>query len=470
MLKIKDVSYKYNKNLKLDNLSDINLEAKRGECVLFCGRSGSGKTTVSKLINSLIPNYYENGELSGEIIVDGVNTKDSQIYEVSRVVSSVFQNPKTQFFNINTTSELLFYLENRGVKREVMKKKLEEVSELFGIDYLLNRDIFELSGGEKQIIAVAAAYASSTDIILLDEPSSNLDEKNTKLIGEILKKIKEKGKTIIIFEHRFYYIKEIIDRVYYLDDGKVKGLYSKVDFFSISDEKRKELGLRAIEFENLKKEDCEDKISASELLIEKINHRFKGQKRALNIIDKRFDFGSIVGIYGHNGVGKSTFIRILMGLEKSINTKISIDSKVYSSRKRLNISYLLMQDVNHQLFTDSVKTEVSLGKDKNIKNEEVDEVLKTLNIYDLKDKHPMSLSGGQKQRVAIASALLSGAKIICFDEPTSGMDYDNMMRISKLIKERVKNDTIFFVISHDHEFLNNTADTIFDIAECSVDL
>ncbi len=470
MLKIKDVSYKYNKNLKIDNLSNINLELKKGECVLFCGRSGSGKTTVSKLINSLIPNYYENGELIGEIFVDGLSTKESQIYEVSRVVSSVFQNPKTQFFNINTTSEIVFYLENRGIDREVMKEKLAEVSELFGIDYLLDRDIFELSGGEKQIIAVAAAYASSTDLILLDEPSSNLDEKNTKLIGEILKKIKEKGKTIIISEHRFYYIKDIIDKVYYLDDGKIKGKYTKSEFFDISDEDRKNLGLRSIDFEKLKYASTKEKLSDNKLVIEKINHRFRGQKRALSIMDEHFDFGSIVGIYGYNGAGKSTFIRILMGLEKSRNVKISISGKTYSARKRLSMSYLLMQDVNHQLFTDSVMTEVSLGKDKNIKDDEVNEVLRTLNIFDLKDKHPMSLSGGQKQRVAIASALLSGAKIICFDEPTSGMDYDNMMRISKLIKERIKEDIIFFVISHDHEFLNNTADTVFDISKYSVDL
>ncbi len=128
--------------------------------------------------------------------------------------------------------------------------------------------------------------------------------------------------------------------------------------------------------------------------------------RCLNIEDVSFEFGDIIGIYGYKGVGKSTFIRLLMGLEKS-KSKIFVDGENVSYKKRLKESYLVMQDVNHQLFTDSVETEVSLGKSDKYTDEDVKRVLKSLNIYDLKDKHPMSLSGGQKQRVAVASAILS---------------------------------------------------------------
>ncbi len=462
MLSIKDVNYKYNKTLKSPNIVNINLKIEKGECVLFCGRSGSGKSTLTKFINSLIPNYYETGYLEGKIIIDGIDTVHSEIYEVSRVVSSVFQNPKTQFFNVNTTSEILFYLENRGYDREYMHKKLIETRKLFNIEPLLNRDIFELSGGEKQMIAIAAAYASGTDIVLLDEPSANLDEEKTKLIGKILSKLKDAGKTIIMAEHRFYYIQDIIDRVYYIDKGIIKNEFSKDEFFDIDDEYRKKLGLRSIEFEGLKYKEkrCSD---CKKLNIENLNYVFKGLDRGLNIEDVSFDFGDIIGIYGYNGVGKSTFIRLLMGLEKSKN-KILVDGKNLSYKKRLKKSYLVMQDVNHQLFTYSVETEVSLGKSDKYTDEDVERVLRSLNIYDLKDKHPMSLSGGQKQRVAVASAILSDARIICFDEPTSGMDYDNMMRISKLVKDTINDDIIIFVISHDHEFLNNTADEIFNMA------
>ncbi len=466
MLKINNLSYTYNQENDKIDLNSIDLKVKKSECVLICGRSGSGKTTITKLINSLIPHYYENGKLEGEVLVNNLNTKDSQIYEVSRFVSSVFQNPKTQFFNVNTTSEILFYLENRGFDREFMHKKLLEIGELFHINHLLDRDIFELSGGEKQIIAIAASYASGADIILLDEPSSNLDEEKTKLIGDILRKLKQLGKTIIISEHRFYYIKDIIDRVYYIDFGRVKKEFLKEEFFSLDDDSRKKLGLRSINFEPLNYKSKTISNSEKNIIIKKINYSFTGQNRFLKIENKEFKFGNIIGIYGYNGIGKSTFIKILMGLYKT-NSKILINDKIISSKKRLKISYLVMQDVNHQLFTDSVETEVSLGINENLSEEYMINVLKNLNIYDLKDKHPMSLSGGQKQRVAIASAILSGAEIICFDEPTSGMDYDNMMRISKLIKETIHEDIIIFIISHDHEFLNNTADVIFDIEKCS---
>ncbi len=347
-----------------------------------------------------------------------------------------------------------------------MHDKLLETANYFGIDHLLDRDIFELSGGEKQIIAIAAAYASGTDVVLLDEPSSNLDIEKTNLIGEILSKIKASGKTIIISEHRFYYIKDIIDRVYYIDNGSVKSHFTKEQFFAFDEQKRKALGLRAIEFEALVSKESSQTDSAKALAIKKLYCPFSGQKRALDIQDIAFNFGQIIGVYGSNGIGKSTFIRHLMGLQKS-NGKILLDNQLFSSKKRLKNSYLVMQDVNHQLFTDSVETEVTLGMAKRFCDADVARVLNALNIYDLREKHPMSLSGGQKQRVAIASAILSDARIICFDEPTSGMDYDNMMRISRLIKETINDQIIIFIISHDHEFLNCTADQIFDITKFS---
>ena len=131
-----------------------------------------------------------------------MDTTEKEIYEISRVISSVFQDPKTQFFNINTSSEILFYLENRGFPRDVMVKRLEEAAKIFNIEHLLNRNIFELSGGEKQIIAIASAYVSGTDIIVLDEPSSNLDYLSSEIVGEMLKQLKKEGKTLIVAEHR----------------------------------------------------------------------------------------------------------------------------------------------------------------------------------------------------------------------------------------------------------------------------
>ena len=463
MVKVENLNFSY--NTKEENLFDINLEIKQGECILICGRSGSGKSSITKLFNSLIPNYYE-GKLEGKVYVKGMDTTEKEIYEISRVISSVFQDPKTQFFNINTSSEILFYLENRGFPRDVMVKRLEEAAKIFNIEHLLNRNIFELSGGEKQIIAIASAYVSGTDIIVLDEPSSNLDYLSSEIVGEMLKQLKKEGKTLIVAEHRFYFIKDLIDRVYYLDSGKVKKVFSKEKFFSLDINERKNLGLRNVFFEKLNTKSKKEP-NKEGLEIHKLAYKFKDGNGKLDVENLFFPLGSIVGVVGKNGSGKSSFIRSLMGLEKRDSTEISFRGKRLTKKDRIKKSYMVMQDVNYQLFTESVTNETILGKSGKFSESDVDEILKSLNIYDLKEKHPMALSGGQKQRVAVASALVSGAEIICFDEPTSGMDYENMLRISKLIKSCSNENNIIFIISHDNEFLNETVDEIFDISKYS---
>ena len=172
--------------------------------------------------------------------------------------------------------------------------------------------------------------------------------------------------------------------------------------------------------------------------------------------------GKIYGIVGTNGLGKSTLLRCLVGCERKSKDEIYLDGKKLSKTDRLKISSLVMQDVNHQLFTDSVISEVKLGT-KNIESSYIDNVLRKLDLYEFKECHPMSLSGGQKQRVAIASVLCKNSKFVFFDEPTSGMDYYNMMNISKLINKCKSDDKIIFIVSHDQEFLNSTADYVMHL-------
>ena len=169
--------------------------------------------------------------------------------------------------------------------------------------------------------------------------------------------------------------------------------------------------------------------------------------------------GKIYGIVGTNGLGKSTLLRCLIGLERKSKDEIYLDGKRLSKSDRLKISSLVMQDVNYQLFTDSIASEVGLGI-KNIESSYVENILKKLDLYESKDRHPMSLSGGQKQRVAIASVLCKKSKLMFFDEPTSGMDYCNMMNISHLINECKSDKKIIFIVSHDQEFLNSIADNV----------
>ena len=451
MVEIEELSLSYGNSAKV--IKDISLNVKKGECVLFTGKSGSGKSSIINSINGLAV-QYDGASMGGTIRIDNKDIRNFKLYEISILVSSVFQNPKTHFFNINTTLELLFYLENIGLSKNQMDERLNEMLELFPINHLLNRDIFKLSGGEKQILCIAASYISGTEIIVLDEPSSNLDEDSIVILKEMLIKLKDKGKTLIISEHRIFYLMYIVDRVFLIQAGKIQSEYTKADFMKIPSKVLNELGLRS----NTKTDLIVPKIQDDgSLQIKSIELNLEGEKNKLIFKNISFEMGKIYGIVGTNGLGKSTFLKCLIGCERKSKDEIYLGGRKLSKKDRLKISSLVMQDVNHQLFTDSVISEVKLGT-KNIESSYVDNVLRKLDLYEFKECHPMSLSGGQKQRVAIASVLCKNSKFVFFDEPTSGMDYYNMMNISNLIKECKSDDKIIVIVSHDHEFLNSTAD------------
>lgn len=453
MVEIENLSLSYGNNKKV--LKNISLNIKKGECILLTGKSGSGKSSIINSINGLAVRY-DGASIDGSIRIGNKYIKNLKLYEISMLVSSVFQNPKTHFFNVNTTLELLFYLENIGLSRYEMDKRLTEMLNLFPIEHLLNRDIFKLSGGEKQILCIAASYISGTEIIVLDEPSSNLDEENIKVIKEMLVQLKDKGKTLIISEHRIFYLMDIIDKIFLIKDGEIQSEYTKIDFMKFSTKKLNELGLR---------DKIKTKLTVPEIKnsgnfnVKNIEFKFNGVDNKLLLKNISFEMGKIYGIVGTNGLGKSTLLRCLIGCERKSKDEIYLDGKRLSKTDRIKISSLVMQDVNHQLFTDSVMSEVSLGI-KNVEISYVEDILKKLDLYELKDCHPMSLSGGQKQRVAIASVLCKNSKLLFFDEPTSGMDYYNMMNISHLINECKSNEKIIFIVSHDQEFLNSIADYI----------
>ena len=456
MLTLENLSLFYEQDKKV--LDDINLIVADGECVLLTGESGSGKSSIINSINGLAFEY-ENAKFSGSIKVDNKDLKGMELYEISLMISSVFQNPKTHFFNVDTTLELLFYLENIGLDRKEMESRMEDMLKLFPIKHLLGRSIFELSGGEKQILCVAACYISGCKIIVLDEPSSNLDDKYIDILKEMLQILKNKGITLIIAEHRIYYLTDLADRIILVRKGEFFKELTKDELLN----SERQLGLRSAIKTVLK---VQNKSVGNDLNIKKLEYNFKDGS-GLKIEDISFGLGNIYGITGKNGCGKSTCIRVMTGLDDKGKSEITFNGKILNKKDRLKNSSLVMQDVNHQLFTDSVEEEIKLGV-KDLSLDRLDNVLFGLELTELKDRHPMSLSGGQKQRVAIASVLCKNSRFIFFDEPTSGMDYKNMIRISKLIKEMSTKDNIIFIVSHDNEFLNETADSILCLEEFKI--
>lgn len=374
------------------------------------------------------------------------------------LVSTIFQNPKTYFFNVNTTLELLFFLENIGLEREDMDVRLKDMLEIFPIKNLLNRNIFNLSGGEKQILCIAASYIAGTKTIVMDEPSSNLDIKSIDILTKMLKILKEKGISIIVAEHRIYYLMDIVDRVFLIDKGKLKKTYTRSEFLKLD---TKDLNYLALRDKKLTKLSVPYLKEGGEYQIKNLCYKFiDGESLSLKEIS--FKLGKIYGIIGSNGRGKSTLLRCLIGLEKKSKEEIYFKGEKLSKKERLKNSSLVMQDVNHQLFTDEVFKELSLGV-KNFDEEKAKIILKELGLNEFIERHPMSLSGGQKQRLAIASLMCKDSLFVYFDEPTSGMDYSNMIKISELIKKYRNKDKIIFIVSHDIEFLNEASDEIFEI-------
>lgn len=306
MIEINNLSFKY-KSQSNHSLKDINIKIKKGECILLCGRSGCGKSTLLKLINGIIPEFYD-GEISGSVMVNGMNTFTTPIYELSKNVGSVFQNPKTQFYTTNTTDEIAFGLENFGIKREVINKRLIEVEKELKLEHLMNRNIFELSGGEKQKIAIASIYALNPEIYVLDEPSSSLDIKTMNELSHIITKLKSIGKTIVIAEHRLWYLKDIVDRAIYIEDGKIIKEYSIDEIDNLREAERMRTGLRHTNYKSIKAYVPSETVCNENLLkVENLIFR-KSAKTILHIDNLKFHYGNIIGIIGENGIGDNAIM------------------------------------------------------------------------------------------------------------------------------------------------------------------
>ena len=476
MINFKNVSFSYSgEHGTGDGVSEIDLTIKDGEFVVLCGESGCGKTTVTRLINGLAPHFYEGG-MSGSVMIGDVCVNTENLSDIAALTGSVFQNPKSQFFNLDTTGELVFGCENLGIPREQIQQRLEKTKRDLQLDNLMDRDIFELSGGEKQQIACASCYTADPGVFVLDEPSSNLDKRAIQRLHRMLVKIKAEGKTVVIAEHRLYYLMDVADRFIYMRSGKIERIFTRDEMKALSESDLTALGLRLTNMQSLavlaRKEDA-----AQETLVKSstLPETQPVSKPALEALDVTCGYGStrvldierlalpehsIVALIGDNGSGKSTFAQALAGLIPS-NGSIAVGGAYLTAEERSKRSFMVMQDVNRQLFADSVLEEVMMNTGASAADAE--EVLARLGILELKDRHPASLSGGQKQRTAIASALCAKKDLLIFDEPTSGLDRRGMERFGSLLRDLQTSAALSLVITHDPELIMSCCTHILHI-------
>lgn len=441
IVRAKNLNFQY-PNSQEKSLIGINFEIHRGEVILLTGNSGSGKSTLLKCINGIIPHLIE-GKLTGEIKLNEKSIPHSTMCDLNQIEASVFQNPRSQFFTTNTTAELVFPMENYGYTKEEMESVISRLTQEYPLEQLLNRDIYELSSGERQLLALASAQVLSPQLLLFDEPSANLDYHHTIALAKVIKRLQQKGITVIIADHRFYYLKGLINRIFLMENGRLIIFSSENEFINSSyDTRNFNLFEANIPFqpENTNR-----------------NCLLKCRNLAFANVLKQVDFelyeNDIVALVGKNGVGKTTLAKLVTGLLKAKNGYVEMDSA----------PFFIMQDADFQLFGSSVRHELTLASNP-ILEEDIEYALTTLSLKQLEKKHPFELSGGQKQRLQIAMAIVNHHRIIIFDEPTSGLDVMMMRAVSKELHQ-LKQSAAILVISHDYEFIRHVANRVLFLEE-----
>ena len=282
--------------------------------------------------------------------------------------------------------------------------------------------------------------------------------------------IKAQGKTVIVAEHRLYYLTGIADKIVYMEKGEIAGIFTPAEFKSLSSGTRHRMGLRAPDLSEVRPDCALDAATVQngtaherlELEVKNVS-LYRKEKLVLQNLSFSARAGEIIAITGANGAGKTTFVRALCGLHKETAGSFLWNGNALKPKERLKRAYMVMQDVNYQLFAESVEAECSFGL-KAVKAESVEAVLDALHLSALRARHPVSLSGGQKQRVAVAAGQVSGKPLLVFDEPTSGLDYDSMAQVSGLIRSLAAH-RIVFIVTHDYEFICKTCTRVLRFGE-----
>jgi energy-coupling factor transport system ATP-binding protein len=440
-LVIENLSFQYRTRPE-PAIEDISFELKPGEMLLIAGSSGCGKTTLARCINGLIPRSYR-GKREGRVLLHGKDVAEMQIADVAQIVGTLLQDPERQIVASNVYNEIAFGPENLGLPRQEIVRRVEQVAQRLGIEHLLARETFNLSGGEKQKVALAGMLAMNPSILLLDEPLASLDPASAYEALDVFRSLADEGKTVVLIEHR---VEDAIvarpDRLLYMESGQVKYLGS-IDTLPIEINHR-EVKLPA-EWVVKRVRQMGEKVDKTEsahtpergeplIVFENVDFRYSDDTPLiLQNVSLEINRGDLIALLGPNGAGKSTLVKHAIGLLKPTRGRVLVEGKDTRSMSVAQIARVIgyvFQSPTHMLYAPTVREELEFGPKnldfkKDVIEKTVAESISTVNLNGLEEYPPLGLSFGQQKRTTIAAVLAMQSKIMIMDEPTAGQDYAN---------------------------------------------
>ncbi|GAB1471997.1 ABC transporter ATP-binding protein [Chloroflexota bacterium] len=490
IIEFHDFSFQYYSQSE-PTLHNINLTIYSGEKILIVGPSGSGKSTLGHCLNGLIPFSYA-GEIQGSLKINGLETREQNIFQLSKQIGTVLQDADGQFAGLTVGEDIAFVLENDNIPNAEMHERVKKVAAMVEMQNLLNSSPFELSGGQKQRTSLAGVMIDDVDILLFDEPLANLDPATGKAAIEIIDGIHKKSKkTVIIIEHRLEdVLHRDIDRIIMINDGKIIADMNPHELVSSTmltvNGIREPLYITALKYAGVEithemqpgyittlkvefsqkalttwykavQPEISGNANPSILKMENISFSYDGERRILDDINFDICEGEMVSIVGRNGAGKSTLSKLLCGFEKEDSGTIFYKGeniREKTIKERAEIIGLVMQNPNQMISKAMIYDEVALGLrlrqvSEEVIAEKVERVLKVCGLISFKDWPISALSYGQKKRVTIASILVLDPKILILDEPTAGQDFRHYTEIMKFLVEINQLGVTVIMITHD---------------------
>jgi energy-coupling factor transport system ATP-binding protein len=471
MIHLEDLSVHYGNIPAIENLS---LSISKGECLLVTGPSGCGKSTLGRVLCGLIPHAIPTS-ITGNVQVAGLDILANPIPTIAQRVGMVFQRPAAQLFHLRVEDEAAFGPRNLGLDESEVAQRTSWALHATGLTDLKNEKPSELSGGQKQCLAIAAALAMRTQVLVLDEPTASLDVPNTHRVMQTLASLKaDYGITIVLIEHRLAEAAQLADRVIVMDKGRISADGQPAKVFA-NRRTRNRLGLRrlsvepSVSWESLIKTNSKTDHSEMPLLsLEAVSAGFNGYA-VVKDIDLSLYPGEFVALVGDNGAGKSTLAMVLTGLIKPQSGRVRFENG-RRPRPGLDVA-LLFQDPQEQIFTDSVDEEIAFGPTNyNCYNPELHaRIIQEADLGDLRSRRPMALSVGQQQRTALAACLGLQPRLLILDEPTLGQDWGHLQRLMNYLQSLNRLGTTILLISHDYKLVHHYAERVILLRDGRID-